>query len=130
MFLDPRGITRLQDALRESKLRYAITGSLAAQRWAAVSAPRLAQVYVEQDPGAAAIALGLVAAESGANVQLIRPKDKAILSDSERADDGLSYATPPQVAADLLTSPGRGPAEGEELLSWMATGEKARRAGP
>jgi hypothetical protein len=30
--------------------------------------------------------------------------------------DGLVYAAPSQLAADLLTSPGRGPAEAEALL--------------
>jgi hypothetical protein len=37
--------------------------------------------------------------------------------------DGLSYAAPAQVAADLLTSPGRGPQEGEELIAWMRAHE-------
>ena len=42
--------------------------------------------------------------------------------------DGLTYAAPAQVAADLLTSPGRGPAEGEALIEWMAQNEGAWRA--
>lgn len=37
--------------------------------------------------------------------------------------DGVWYAAPSQVAADLLTSPGRGPAEGEELIGWMMSNE-------
>ena len=55
----------------------------------------------------------------GANVQFIRPKDLQIIDSAERADDGLIYATPIQVVADLLTSPGRSPSEGEALLEWM-----------
>ena len=43
----------------------------------------------------------------------------------DRADscEGVVYAALTQVAADLLTSPGRGPAEGEELLRWMEGNE-------
>ena len=40
---------------------------------------------------------------------------------------GVWYAAPSQVAADLLTSPGRGPAEGEELIQWMQANEEAWR---
>jgi hypothetical protein len=41
--------------------------------------------------------------------------------------DGIWYAAPSQVAADLLTSPGRGPAEAEELINWMRLNEEAWR---
>jgi len=34
------------------------------------------------------------------------------------------YAAPSQVAVDLLTNPGRGPAEGEELIDWMRSHEE------
>ena len=37
--------------------------------------------------------------------------------------DGISCAAFSQVVVDLLTSPGRGPAEGEALLDWMAKHE-------
>ena len=37
--------------------------------------------------------------------------------------EGLWYAAPTQVAVDLLTSPGRGPQEGEELIDWMKANE-------
>ena len=33
-----------------------------------------------------------------------------------RNRDGVNYVTPARLAVDLLTLPGRGPAEGEELL--------------
>ena len=33
-----------------------------------------------------------------------------------------------QLAADLLTGPGREPSEGDELLSWMRANDKAWRA--
>jgi hypothetical protein len=34
-------------------------------------------------------------------------------------DGSRTYAALSQVAADLLTSPGRGPSEGEALIEWM-----------
>jgi hypothetical protein len=36
------------------------------------------------------------------------------------SEDRLTFAALSQVAADLLTSPGRGPSEGESLLRWMS----------
>jgi hypothetical protein len=45
---------------------------------------------------------------------------------SKRND--LTCAAWSQVAADLLTSPGRGTAEGEDLLRWMKENEREWRA--
>lgn len=42
--------------------------------------------------------------------------------------NGLTVAALSQVAADLLTGPGREPSEGEELLIWMKDNEDAWRA--
>jgi hypothetical protein len=125
MFLEPRGLAALVARLKSSGIRkYAITGSLAAQRWAPVAPARLAQVYVDSAPTDAAARLELRPTESGANVQLIRPRDDAVFEQSGKGAGGLTYASPVQVAADLLTSPGRGPAEGEELLRWMMEREE------
>lgn len=127
-FLEPRGLSALTGRLKSAGIsKYAVTGSLAAQRWAPVAPPRLAQVYVDGAPTDAAARLGLRPTESGANVQLIRPRDESVFEESKVGEDGLTYASPVQVAADLLTSPGRGPAEGEELLRWMATREEPWR---
>jgi len=127
MFLEPRGLTPLITRLKASRIGYAVTGSLAAQRWAPIAPPRLAQVYVDRDVSAAAAALALRPAESGANVQLVQPRDRAVFQSAAVAEDGVRYAAPAQVAADLLTSPGRGPSEGEELLRWMAEREEVWR---
>ena len=40
----------------------------------------------------------------------------------------VRYVALSQVAADLLTSPGRGPAEAESLLEWMRANETEWRA--
>lgn len=127
MFLEPRGLSPFIKRLKEAGVGYAVTGSLAAQRWAPIAPPRLAQVYVDRDVPAAAAALSLRPAESGANVQLVRPKDRDVFQSAAVANDGVRYAAPAQVAADLLASPGRGPSEGEELLRWMAEREEVWR---
>jgi hypothetical protein len=125
-FLDPRGLPSFPAKLRNVKARAVVTGSLAAVRRAPVASPRLAAVYVD-DPEAAAKALALRPAESGGNVTLARPLDPVVFARSS-VDEGIRYAALSQVAADLLTSPGRGPSEGEELIAWMKKNTDAWRA--
>jgi len=120
-YLAPRGIPALLDGLR-SAAGYSITGSLAASRRSSATPPRLAAVYTE-DPEVLAKRLGLSEAETGANVLLLRPYDRVVF-ERTWSDDGLVFASLSQVVADLLTSPGRGPSEGEALLRWM--GEHVR----
>ncbi len=80
-----------------------------------------------RDAAVAATKLGLRPAEAGANVLLMEPRDESVF-DGAVERDGVCYAAPSQTAVDLLTSPGRGPAEGEELITWMlANEEKWRR---
>lgn len=125
-YLEPRGPAALLEKLATFRERAVVTGSLAAARRAPVAASRLAVVYVEDVAGAAR-ALGLRAAESGANVMLVRPFD-AVAFDRTWTDQGLTYAALSQVVADLLSSPGRAPSEGEELLAWMEKNPGAWRA--
>ena len=125
-FLEPRGLRALLGKLERTTQRYVITGSLAAAQVAPVAEPRVAAIHVERAQRAAT-EWGLRPAESGANVLLVEPFDDVIF---ERGSlrDGIGYAALSQVAADLLTSPGRGPAEGEELIAWMEQNEDAWRA--
>jgi hypothetical protein len=125
-FLDPRGLPALVEKLRSLEVRAVVTGSLAAVRRAPAASPRLAAVYVD-DPERVAQALALRPAESGANVMLVRPLDPVAFARTW-VEDGVSYAAVSQVAADLLTSPGRGPSEGEELIAWMKKNTDAWRA--
>lgn len=124
-YLDPRGLAALQGRLAGVRDRYAITGSLAAATVAPLAPTRLATIWV-QDVDAAAMSLALRAADAGANVVLAEAIDDAVF-DGAIQRDGLWYAAPTQVAVDLLTSPGRGPQEGEELIDWMKTHEGAWR---
>ncbi len=125
-FLEPRGLPALLDKLKSAGFRYAITGSLAAAQVAPVAAPRLATVYVD-DIARASEELRLRPAETGANVVLAEPFDTVVF-DRTREQAGLVYAALSQVAADLLTGPGRGPAEGEALIRWMQEHEDAWRS--
>jgi hypothetical protein len=60
--------------------------------------------------------------EAGANVILAEPFDPVVY-ERNRELDGITYAAPSQDAVDLVTSPGRGPSEAEELMQWMARNE-------
>jgi hypothetical protein len=123
--LAPRGLTELTASLRRYRGRYALTGSLAVASLAPVAPTKLAVIYLDQ-PEVVLDKLGLRPAESGANVLLIEPSDEGVYSGLRRVD-GLACVAPSQAAADLLTSPGRGPAEGEALIAWMARNEGAWR---
>jgi hypothetical protein len=106
-------------------LRYAVTGSLAAARYAPYAESRLGAVYVD-DIEASASQLGLRPAETGANLVLAEPFDDVVYQRAS-LQDGVWYGALPQVAVDLLTGPGRNPAEGEELIRWMEENEGAWR---
>lgn len=125
MWLAARGLKTLWNDLRGAGFPYAVTGSAAAADIAPVAPTRLASIYVEDAEGAAKM-LGLRAAEAGANVVLLQPDDDSLF---DRADDrgGLRTAMLPVVVADLLSGPGRSPAEAEALMDWMAAHGEAWR---
>lgn len=125
-YLEPRGLDSLLRKLRDSDFRYAVTGSLGSASVAPVARARLAVLFVD-DIEAAAERLVLRPTEVGANVILAEPFDPVVYERS-RELDGTTYVAPSQNAADLLTSPGRGPAEAEELMDWMARNEGAWRS--
>lgn len=125
-YLQPRGLPAVLAGLAAAPgLTYAVTGSLAAERWAAYAPARLAMVYVDDIPAAAEL-LGLREVDSGANVLLAAPSSQVVF---ERASeiDRVMYAAASQVAVDLLTGPGRNPAEGQALLDWMENNERTWR---
>jgi hypothetical protein len=125
MYIEPRGLPALLDKLRNSRFTYAVTGSLAAAARAPITAPRLAVVYVA-DAARSSERLRLRQDDSGANVMLAEPFDKVAFERTWKRE-GVTYAGLAQVAADLLTGPGRSPAEGDELLRWMEANETAWR---
>jgi hypothetical protein len=124
-YLEPRGLGALTDALSKAKWTYAATGSLGAQRFSPISPARQAALYVE-DVGLTAEQLRLRPAETGANIVLAEPFDSVVFERSTTRD-GLRVVAASQLAADLLTGPGREPSEGNELLTWMRKNEDAWR---
>ena len=83
---------------------------------------------VKQFGGVAAIdQLDLREVEAGANIVLLEPLDSVVF-DRTVERDGLRCVAPSQLVADLLTGPGREPAQGEQLVQWMAGDESAWRS--
>jgi hypothetical protein len=118
-YLDPRGLENLVQRVAGGALRrkYAVTGSIAANRIAPVAPARLAMLYVD-DVSAAAKALNLRPTDAGMNVMLLAPFDSVVF-DRTWIADRLTLVAPSQAAVDLLTSPGRGPSEGDAVLESM-----------
>ena len=124
-WLAPRGLKSFWDGLRGAEFAYAVTGSAVAAGIAPAAPTRLASVYLE-DPVGTAKTLGLTATRVGANVLLLQPGDDALFERVEERD-GLRCASLPLVVADLLSGPGRAPAEAEALMDWMAAHEEMWR---
>ena len=127
-FIDPRGISNLNTLTPSTEsFNWAVTGSIAASEWAPYAPVRAAFIYVENIT-VAAEAWALRPAKAGANVILAEPESTvAFKGVVVSAQTGLRIAAPSQVAVDLLTSPGRNPSEGVELLNWMERNESAWR---
>lgn len=124
-----RGLESFAQVASQStaNLKYAFTGTIAAQEWASYAPARNAMVYVA-DVEACVSRWNLRPADAGANVVLAVPQTAAVFDRTESRDrDGLIIAAPAQVAVDLLTGPGRAPSEGEELIEWMRANESSWR---
>jgi len=119
-YLDPRGVENVVRALSEGAIRgkYALTGSIAANRIAPIAPARLAMLYVD-DVESAATALKVRPTETGANVMLLAPFDDVVF-DRTWKDGSLTIVAASQAAVDLLTSPGRAPSEAEAILEQLA----------
>jgi hypothetical protein len=95
----------------------------------------LAVVYVDE-PDDAAQQLGLVAADAGANVWLLRPFDDVVYARTRRTrqgtevPQGIVTVSEAQAVVDLMSSPGRGPQEAEALVEKMKENENGWRARP
>lgn len=125
-YLDPRDLSRLPVRFGKATPRYAITGSFAASFATQVAPPRLLMAYVD-DPAVVAESLSLRPTTIGVNVILLRPFD-AVVFDRSSQRDGITYVAMSQLAADLLTGPGRMPEEADEVLAWMRTNERRWRS--
>jgi DNA-binding transcriptional ArsR family regulator len=122
-FLAPNGakeaLSRLAE--RSDSTQVTITGSFAALRLAPVAAPALLLAY-SNNIEAVAGDLGLLPADEGANVALLRAFDPVVWERGSE-DSGVRYVAPSQAVVDCLTGNGRMPAEGEALIAWMTENE-------
>ena len=123
------GVQRTLEALSNiDDQDYAVTGSFAAARIKAVTAPVGLAVYTRQ-PGALVEALNLLPADQGADVHLVRPADQGVFDRSSVQDD-IRWVGLSQVVLDCLGGTGRMPQEGEAVLEWMIENESAWRKTP
>lgn len=120
-----RGLTPTTEKLKTVSAQYAVSGSWAATQFAPVAPTRLLLCYVD-DPEALARDLDLRPTEAGANVALVTPHDPIVYERTSQKK-GITVAALSQIAVDLLTSPGRGPNEGEALIEWMRANEHVWR---
>jgi len=128
-YIEPRGLERLLTKLgSEKKAEYIITGSLAANIYAPYATPKLAMIYAK-NPYEIVGSLELTRADNGPNV-LIASTDYEIFFERPTIIGGTKYVSPVLAALDLLTSPGRGPTEGEELLNWMEVNQSEWKRKP
>ncbi len=126
MYLAPRGIAAVIEKLKRTSVRFAVSGSWAAAQVAPVAPPRLLLVYVDKPPAIAG-ELDVRPTEAGANFALATPFDPVVYERTSNKN-GVTIAALSQVVSDLLTSPGRGPNEGEALIEWMRGHEHGWRA--
>jgi hypothetical protein len=124
-YIAPRGIDSVLATLASIETDYAITGSFAAANVAPAAPARLLMVYTK-NAMVLADSLGITATDAGANVALIEPSGDFAFARSIARND-LTYAALSQVAADLLSGPGRGPTEAEALIEWMSANEETWR---
>jgi hypothetical protein len=116
-FIDPRGLDSLMRKLENVDFCYAVSGSFAVAQTGPIAPPRLAMIYVKDIDEASSV-LNLRQVTTGVNVLLIRPYDEWIFARSEKVGS-IYYTAFSQAVVDLLTSPGRAPAEAEEMFKWM-----------
>lgn len=119
--LAPRGPRSMMQSLYRLQDRYALSGAAAATFFAPV--PSESVVVFAPDPAVVVAQLDLRLARGNAwNVLLAAPFGSVVLKRIQ-VKDGLNVVTPPQLAADLLSLPGRGSSEAEDLISWMRRNE-------
>ena len=126
MALEPRGLPALEKKLSGTKLDYVATGAFAAQRFDPIAPARMATIYVA-DAIEGIDLLDLRETDTGANVVILEPLDPVVFDRAVKRH-GLRCVAPSQLAADLLTGPGREPSQGEHLLKWMAKNEHVWRS--
>jgi hypothetical protein len=119
----------------DQSIRYAVTGSFAAEKYEPWAPAKMAMIYTDQ-PRRLADTLNLRPVDSAADVLLARPAFDVVYERGDVYGQGqpgqdVNIVAASQLAVDLLTGPGRNPSEGEALLDWMRAHEDVwRKAAP
>lgn len=117
-YLEPRGIDEVLRKLKEvDPKEYVISGSVAANRLAPYAVSKQINLYARY-PADLAKVLELRPVQTGANVQIASTRLAVVFARTTKSN-GLNYASPSQIAVDLLSGSGRNPVEGEALMDWM-----------
>lgn len=109
-------------------LRYAVTGSYAAAAYAPYAPTRTLTLYTNSR-GELSERLHLRAVDTGANVMMAHAAYDVAFR-RLRPWQHIWVVPPSQAAVDLMTGPGRNPAEAQELLDWMERDELSWRLVP
>jgi hypothetical protein len=134
-YVCPNGAAFALEAARDLHLPTVwLTGSFAAEQIVKVAAPTLLLLYATGGIEELVSVAGMLPADEGANVMILRPYESVV---TECPSRWLTAPLPPtlpvvactQLVLDCLTGPGRMPAEGEALLTWMADNENRWRLG-
>lgn len=117
MYIAPAGATVLHAGLAAGKfLGAVVTGSHAAAV-ALAAAPSQLAVYTT-DPVKIRRGAGLLPADRGADVLLLKPADPSQV-ERPRPVNGATHVALSQLVIDLLGGTGRMPEEGTAVLDWM-----------
>lgn len=117
-YLEPRGIDEVLKKLKKiDPEEYVISGSVAANRLAPYATSKQLNLYARY-PADLAKTLELRPVQMGANVQIASTKMDVVFARTTKSDK-LNYASPSQIAVDLLSGSGRNPSEGNVLMDWM-----------
>lgn len=126
-FIAQRGVDQVYRQLAEpSSPKTVVTGSWAAAEYVQITAPTQLMIYAAA-LGNYADTFGLLPADRGADVFLLRPAAFNQLDRAHQRPNGTVHAAVSQVVIDCLAGNGRLPQEGEALLRWMARHESAWR---
>lgn len=109
---------RMAAYAREQSRPFALTGAAGAWRRAPITRYQRTQVYWEGDPAELADALGFKAAETGANIHILRPRDEAVLLTRDEID-GVPVVSPLQLYLDLQRDPARGEEAAEQIWTTL-----------
>jgi len=118
---------KMADFARNQDRPFALTGAAGAWRRAPMTRYHRTQVYWEGDPAELADAVGLKAAETGANIHVFSPRDEGVLMQREEID-GVPVVSPLQLYLDLLRDPARGEEAAEHLWDTILFPADARTA--